>query len=92
MIIKTIHGTFSIYSSGKDSDKLVVKSKDKASLTRIFDEQRIIQSQSEEAGFFVKLCKQEFAHTLILMVKEVNYSDVDTIFAESNSNSDEVLA
>ncbi|MGY6741479.1 MAG: hypothetical protein ACXIUQ_01985 [Cecembia sp.] len=92
MIIKSIHGTFSIYSSGKDSDKLVVKSKDKGSLTRIFDEQRIIRSQSEEGGYFVNLCKQEFAHTLILMVKEVNYSDVETIFAESNSNSDEVLA
>ncbi|EKB48995.1 hypothetical protein [Cecembia lonarensis] len=91
MIIKSIHGTFSICSSGKDADKLLVKSKDKESLTRIFDGQRIVQSEAEEESFFVSLCKQEFAHILILMVKEINYPDIQSVFVGSNSKSDEVL-
>jgi len=92
MIIKSIHGTFSIHSSGKDQDRLLVKSDDKKSLMRIFDEKRVVQNQSENNMYFVSLCKQEFAHTLILMVKEVNYSDFEKMMQEATKDSDEVFA
>lgn len=91
MIIKSIHGTFSINSTGQDQDKLLVKSNDKKSLLRIFDEKRVMHNHSDNSEYSVSLCKQEFAHTLILMVKEVNYSDFEKMISEPTKDSDGVF-
>jgi hypothetical protein len=84
MIITSLLGTFSINSSEKDHDKLIVRSKEKESLMRIFDSKRIIQCELDCSSYFVTLCKQEFAHSLIMMVKEVNYSDFKELQSEIN--------
>ncbi|MFD2200705.1 hypothetical protein [Shivajiella indica] len=82
MIITSLHGTFSINSCEKDQDKLIVRSKEKDSLMRIFDSKRIIQCEIDGSSYFVTLCKQEFAHSLIMLVKEVNYSDFNQLQSE----------
>lgn len=92
MIITTIHGTFSIISNEKDQDQLIIRSKEKASLTRIFDEKRIIQCEKEGFSFCVSLCKQEFVHTLIMLVKEINYSDLDQYLSEASVNVNRIMA
>lgn len=92
MIIKSIHGTFSIQVSENDHDKLIVKSNDKGSLTRIFDGKRINHCSSEDNTFYVSLCKQEFAHALILMVKEVDYVNFDQTLRDITSDSDRIFA
>lgn len=92
MIISTIHGTFSIISNEKDQDKLIIRSKEKSSLTRIFDEKRIIQYEKEGFSFCVSLCKQEFVHTLIMLVKEINYSDLDQYLSEASVNVNRIMA
>jgi hypothetical protein len=40
----------------------------------------------------VCLCKQEFAHTLILMVKEVNYSNFYQTLRDITSETDRIFA
>jgi len=92
MIIKSIHGTFFIQVSENEQDKLIVKSKDKGSLTRIFDGKRINHCSSEDNAFYVSLCKQEFAHTLILMVKEVDYVNFDQTLSNITSETNGIFA
>lgn len=92
MIIKSIRGTFSVQSYGKDQDKLIVKSSNKASLMKIFDEKRVVELPSDKNIYCVSLCKQEFVHTLILLVKEVNYSDFNQTNLDSFSETEEVFA
>lgn len=92
MIITTIHGTFSIISNEKDQDKLIIRSKEKSSLTRIFDEKRIVQCEIEGFSFCVSLCKQEFAHILIMLVKEINYSDLDQYLSEAAVYVNRIMA
>lgn len=82
MIINSLYGTFAINSSEKDQDKLIVKSEMKESLMRIFDSKRIIQCEIDGSYYFVTLCKQEFAHSVIMMIKEVNYSDFNQLKSE----------
>lgn len=82
MIINSLYGTFSINSSEKDQDKLIVKSDMKESLMRIFDSKRIFHSEIDGSSYFVTLCKQEFADSVIMMIKEVNYSDFNQSKAE----------
>lgn len=73
MLISSVHGVFSVVISEQNSDKVEVRSNNKNSLARIFDAQRI---KDREGNFFVCISKQEFANTLIMMIKEIDYSDL----------------
>jgi hypothetical protein len=75
MIINSLLGTFSVVSSIQHHDKLCIKSKSKEVLMRMFDEKRINSYQSGDYNYFIEICKQEFAHTMIILIKEVNYPD-----------------
>ncbi|MCH7400511.1 hypothetical protein ACFOUP_10450 [Belliella kenyensis] len=92
MVINSLHGTFSIVINEKDQDKLLVKAKSKAELTRIFDENRVRKCQEENFSFFVSMCKQEFAHTLIMMIKEINYLNFEKYLSELDLSSDRIFA
>jgi hypothetical protein len=54
----------------------------KESLMRFFDAKRIIPCEINGSSYFVTICKQEFAHSVILMIKEVNYSDFNQLKSE----------
>ncbi len=75
MVITSSHGIFSIVSSSNNPDKLIVSSKSKNALLQLFDEKRISTSEEKEFKFDVTICKQEFAHIMIMMIKEINYPD-----------------
>ncbi|MCH7408441.1 hypothetical protein MM239_03470 [Belliella sp. DSM 111904] len=92
MVINSLHGTFSIVINENAQDQLLVKSKSKVELTRIFDEKRIVKSKDDDFGFFVSLCKQEFAHTLIMMIKEIDYMDFEKYLSELDLSSDRIFA
>lgn len=87
MVITSLHGTFSIIASEKDQDQLFVRSNVKRELSSVFGEKRVSNYAGEGFEFCVSICKQEFANTLIMMVKEVNYSDLDKELKDINSSA-----
>ena len=92
MVITSLHGIFSIVINEKNQDELLVRAKKKDELMRIFDEKRINKSSYDGFEYFVKMCKQEFAHTLIMMIKEIDYSDFDKLLSEINISTDRAFA
>ncbi|MDO9552800.1 hypothetical protein [Rhodonellum sp.] len=92
MVITSLHGTFSIIASEKDQDQLFVRSNEKKELSNVFGEKRVLDYEGESFDFFVPICKQEFANTLIMMVKEVNYSDLAKELQEIKSSSENIYA
>lgn len=75
MIINSLFGTISVVSGGQDQDRLRIKSPKKETLMRMFDEKRITYYESADYPYYVEMCKQEFAHTLIVLIKDINYPD-----------------
>jgi hypothetical protein len=57
---------------------------------RIFDEKRILQSENQKFGFYLVMCKQEFANTLIMLVKEINYGDFEKDTSDMNGSSERI--
>jgi hypothetical protein len=92
MIITSSYGIFSIVNSIKDQDQLLVRSESKEELVRIFDEKRVLQSENQKFGFYVPMCKQEFANTLIMLVKEINYGDFEKYTSDMNITSERIWA
>ncbi|PRY90680.1 hypothetical protein [Mongoliibacter ruber] len=91
MLVSSIYGVFSIGIQEEDPDKLVIKARKKEALQRIFDEKRISLLSYDKFNFSVNLCKQELAHILIMMIKEIDYTDFEKVFDESSFNSDQTL-
>ncbi|GAB2633899.1 hypothetical protein [Belliella aquatica] len=92
MVITSLHGIFSIVINEKNQDQLLVRAKKKGELMRIFDEKRISECRVDGFDYCVKMCKQEFAHTIIMMIKEIDYADFDKLLAEVNIASDRAFA
>ena len=92
MVIASLHGIFSIVINEKDQDQLLVRAKKKEELMRIFDEKRILKSSADGFEYHVKMCKQEFAHTMIMLIKEINYADFDKYLSEIDLSSDRIFA
>ena len=92
MIINSLYGTISVVSGGLDQDKLRIKSPKKETLMRMFDEQRIGHYESIEFPYYVEMCKQEFAHTLIILVKDINYPDFDAEISDIEIFKNKVYA
>lgn len=92
MLISSLQGVFSINMHEADPDKLIIKAKNKESLQRIFDEKRINPISHENYKFSVSLCKQELAHVLIMMIKEIDYADFDKFISELHLNTDQARA
>lgn len=92
MIINSLYGTISVVSGGLDQDKLRIKSSKKETLMRMFDEKRIGHYESVEYPYYVEMCKQEFAHTLIVLVKDINYPDFHAELGEMEIFKNKVFA
>lgn len=92
MLISSLHGVFSINMHDIDAEKLIIKSKNKEALQRIFDEKRIFTNNKDNYKFCVSLCKQELAHILIMMIKEIDYADFEKFISEINPNLDQAIA
>ena len=92
MLINSLQGIFSIVISETNPDKLEVRSNDKASLSRVFDNKRILERANVDFKFYVSISKQEFANTLIMMIKEIDYPDFDKLLSEIDSSRGRFLA
>ncbi len=75
MLIQTNKGNFLIEINQPKSDFVRIKTNSKEELERFFGSLQIDFSQNSEFPYQVCACKQEFANALILMVKEIEYSD-----------------
>jgi hypothetical protein len=75
MIIQTSNAKFLIESCGQRKDCVLINSNSKEELDRFFGSLDVLETNSEKYPFQVKSCKQEFANALIIMVKEIDYSN-----------------
>lgn len=75
MIIATSHAKFLIESCENRKDWVIINSNSKEELDRFFGSLDVIKTDSEKYPFQVKTCKQEFANALIIMIKEIDYSN-----------------
>ncbi|WP_194974638.1 hypothetical protein [Aquiflexum lacus] len=92
MIINSLLGSFSVVSSVQNHDKLCIKSKSKEVLMHMFDEKRITNYESMDYNYSIEVCKQEFAHTMIILIKEVNYPDFIQEISEMEISKNKVMA
>ncbi len=75
MRIQTSRSSFLIEDDGDKKGCVFIKSESKDELHRFFGSLVIGPSKSPEYPYQVKACKQEFANALILMVKEIDYTN-----------------
>ncbi|AGA79956.1 hypothetical protein Echvi_3744 [Echinicola vietnamensis DSM 17526] len=78
MLITSTNGFLSVVNSPSNGDHLLVRAKCKTDLSRLFDERRIHPIQHETFNFGIFLCKQEFADTLIKMIKCIDYTNFES--------------
>jgi hypothetical protein len=74
MIIQTSSAKFLIESCENRKDCVLINSNSKEELDRFFGSSDVLETNSHEFPFQVKSCKQEFANAMIVMVKEIDYS------------------
>ena len=75
MIIQTSTCDFLIEESGLADGCISVYSDSLEELQRLFGSLEIEYSSRAEGKYKVCTCKQDLANALILLVKEINYSD-----------------
>jgi len=75
MIIQTYNAKFLIESCGQRKDCVVINCNSKEELDRFFGSLDVLETNMDLYPFQVKSCKQEFANALIIMVKEIDYSN-----------------
>ena len=75
MLIQTSKANFLIEKNLGKSDCVKIKADSKEELQRYFGSSNVQFSIEQQFPFQVLACKQEFANALILMVKEIEYSD-----------------
>lgn len=77
MIIHTSNCEFLIESSEKPAGCVFIYSDSQEELQRLFGSSEVEYSAKDTWRYMVSTCKQEFANALILMVKEINYTDFE---------------
>ena len=75
MIIKTANCEFLIQESGQSTGCIFVFSDSLEELQRLFGSSEIDYSSIQEWKYQVCTCKQDLANALILLVKEISYTD-----------------
>ncbi|MCS5490000.1 hypothetical protein [Algoriphagus limi] len=75
MLIHTRTAKFLISNISEKKDLLLVQSDSKEEMERLFGSGETKIEQGHQWPFEVKICKQEFAHCLILLVKEIDYKE-----------------
>jgi len=77
MLITSTSGFLSVVNSQSDGDYVLVRAKHKGELSRLFDERRIQSLDHENFKYGVSVCKQEFADTLVKMIKGIDYTNFE---------------
>ncbi len=92
MWIRSIYGAISVVHAPQSPDHLFIKAKEKAELSRLFDEHRIMVHEGDQLKYSVSICKQEFADTLIKMIKEIDYTDFNMEILNLNTHFNNSMA
>lgn len=92
MIIHSLFGSFCVVANGEKSDGLFLQSKSKIMLNRLFDDKRIRSNNSADYPFYIELCKQEFAHLLITLTKDISYENFDKEISDLEVDTSRVSA
>ncbi len=92
MWIRSIYGAISVVHAPQSHDHLFIKAKEKAELSRLFDEHRIMVDEGDQLKYCVSICKQEFADTLIKMIKEIDYTDFNLEILNLNAHFNNSMA
>ncbi len=79
MIIQTSNSKFLIESCENRKDCVLINSNSKEELDRFFGSLDVLETNSQEYPFQVQSCKQEFANALIIMIKEIDYSNFSSL-------------
>ncbi len=79
MLIQTSNAKFLIESCLNRKDCVQINSTSKEELDRFFGSLEVMKSASFEFPYQITACKQEFANALIIMVKEIDYSDFSSL-------------
>ncbi|MDG1275784.1 MAG: hypothetical protein P8O16_00800 [Algoriphagus sp.] len=75
MVIETTNAKFLIESDQRDEGFVLVYSNSSHELQRFFGSLNIHSNSNEDFPFQVCASKDEFANAMIVMVKEIDYSD-----------------
>ncbi|SFO50073.1 hypothetical protein SAMN04488519_107177 [Algoriphagus ornithinivorans] len=82
MIIQTTNASFLIENCEFDSALVAIHSDSRFELSRLFGSVKVKSSDSHTYPFTVRISKQEFTDSLILLIKEIDY----TSFSQLESN------
>lgn len=77
MFIQTENGDFLIEKDLDKPDYVRIKTNSREELERFFGSVEITFTNRKEYPYQIFACKQEIANALILMLKEIEYSDFD---------------
>jgi len=75
MIIQTATANFMIERCESKNGCITIRSNSQEELHRFFGSLEISESNDPFYPFAVLACKQEFANAMIIMVKEIDYSE-----------------
>lgn len=75
MIIQTSAANFLIEKCESKNGCVSVRSNSQEELYRFFGSLQISETRDSYYAYEVRACKQEFANAIILMVKEIDYSE-----------------
>ncbi|MFC3414106.1 hypothetical protein [Algoriphagus hitonicola] len=75
MIIQTNTGTFLIENCLNKNDRIAIKSDSEVEILRFFGSTPVFKTGDYNFPYQVSVCKQVFSDALILMVKEIDYTD-----------------
>ncbi|TFV94294.1 hypothetical protein E4S40_09670 [Algoriphagus kandeliae] len=75
MLIQTRTARFLISNISEKQGVLLVQSDNKDEMERLFGSEEIKKVQGNPWPYEVSICKQELAHCLILLVKEIDYKE-----------------
>lgn len=77
-MITSTSGFLSVVNCPADGDHVLVRAKNKTDLSRLFDERRIQLIEHENFKYGISICKQEFADTLVKMIKCIDYTNFES--------------
>lgn len=82
MIIHSLFGNFCVVANSRKPDGLLLQSRSRIALNRIFDDKRVRDNESSDYPFVVEVGRQEFAHVLITLTKDISYENFDKDISE----------
>ncbi|WP_192349056.1 hypothetical protein [Algoriphagus sp. Y33] len=87
MIIQTSTASFLIENSQSRSGCVAIRSNSQEELYRFFGSLEIRTTDELFYSYEVLACKQEFANAMIVMVKEIDYSEFEIFSFQASSSS-----